>query len=213
MRYAFLLMTLSAALPAQQTVWTFDSLERIGGLEVKVDGEPKVIDASDLAPGAKAIEFDGVDDALFFDVHPLAGAETFTLEVVFRPASGGAHEQRFFHLQELGSETRLLFETRLVEGGWFLDAFADSGESKALMARDKIHPLDRWYRIAMVYDGEEYRSYVDGELQTSAKLKLEPQGPGRSSVGVRITLVDYYKGAIQKARFTHKALAPADFLR
>ena len=76
------------------------------------------------------------------------------------------------------------------------------------MVRDKLHPLDRWHHIAMVYDGEEYRSYVNGELQTSAKLRLAPQGAGRASVGVRITLVDYFKGAIQKARFTHRALSP-----
>jgi hypothetical protein len=29
-------------------------------------------------PAGRAVEFDGVDDALVVDVHPLAGAETFT---------------------------------------------------------------------------------------------------------------------------------------
>ncbi len=210
MRYVIVVFAMSAAvLSAQQTVWNFDNLERIGGHDVKVSGDPRVIDA----PGGKAIEFDGDDDALFLPVHPLAGAGAYTWEVIFRPASGGAHEQRFFHLQQQGAETRMLFELRLVEGGWYLDAFADSGESKALMARDKLHPVDRWYHIAAVYDGEEFRSYVDGELQTSAKVKLQPQGPGRTSVGVRITLVNYFKGAIQKARFTQRALEPKDFLQ
>ena len=210
MRLPILLLVACSLLAGQESsvTWTFDNLEQIGGHPVEVRGDPRVIET----PEGKAIAFDGVDDALFLDVHPLAGAEAFTWEVVFRPDSGGAHEQRFFHLQEEGSTTRLLFETRLVEGGWYLDAFANSGGSKALMAREKLHPLDRWYHIAMLYDGEEYRSYVNGELQTSAPLALEPQGEGRTSVGVRINLVDYFKGAIRWARFTRRALEPAEFL-
>ena len=188
--------------------WTFDSLERIDGHSVKVLGDPKLIDT----PAGKAVEFDGDDDAIFFDTHPLAGAETFTWEVIFRPDGDGSPEQRIFHLQEEGSRTRLMFETRLVEGGWYLDAFANSGESKALMVPEKLHPLDRWYHIAQVYDGKEYRSYVNGELQMSAPLKLKPQGDGRSSAGVRINLVDYFKGAFRLARFSHRALLPAEFL-
>ena len=39
------------------------------------------------------------------------------------------------------------------------------------------------------------------------------QGPGRSSVGVRITKVNYFKGAVREARFTKRALTPAEFLK
>jgi len=53
----------------------------IGGHKTTVLGHPRVIDS----PVGKAVEFNGVDDALFVDVHPLAGAETFTWEIVFRP--------------------------------------------------------------------------------------------------------------------------------
>ena len=190
------------------TVWRFESLDEIGGQPIEVQGDPQVIQTSI----GTAVEFDGEDDALFVPVHPLAGAETFTWEVYFRPDSGGAAEQRFFHLQVEGKEDRLLFETRLVEGGWYLDAFANATESKALMARDKIFPLDAWYHIAQVYDGKTYSSYVDGELQTSAEVALAPQGEGRTSVGVRITLVDYFKGAVRSARFTRHALTPEEFL-
>ncbi len=189
-------------------VWRFDSLEQIGGNAVEVKGDPQLIDTS----VGKAVEFDGEDDALFLPVHPLAGAETFTWEVYFRPDSGGAAEQRFFHLQVEGKEDRMLFETRLVEAGWYLDAFNSSGESKALVVPDKIYPLDRWYHIAQVYDGKTYSSYVDGELQTSADIVLLPQGEGRTSVGVRINLVDYFKGAVRLARFTRHALTPEEFL-
>ena len=89
-------------------LWTFDRVDKIGGHTVKVEGNPRVIDT----PRGKAIEFNGKNDALFLDVHPLAGAETFTWEVIFRPDADGAKEQRFFHLQEGNSDNRLLFETR-----------------------------------------------------------------------------------------------------
>lgn len=205
--FRLLLTGLICLSASAQEVWVFDSLETINGHRVRVEGNPRVIQT----PDGPAIAFDG-DDALFLDVHPLAGAETFTWEVVFRPDSGGGAEQRIFHLQENGSETRLLFETRLVEGGWYLDAFANSGGSKALMVREKVYPLDRWYHIAQVYDGKEYRSYVNGELQTAAPLQLEPQGEGRTSAGVRINRVDYFSGAFRKARFTKRALDVREFL-
>ena len=62
-------------------------------------GNPRVVET----PVGKAVEFDGVDDALLVDVHPLAGAETFTWEAIFRP-DGGRAEQRWFHLQEDGTD-------------------------------------------------------------------------------------------------------------
>ena len=194
----------------QSETWTFDRLDKLGSHPAKVEGSPRVIDT----PLGKAVEFDGVDDAIFLDVHPLAGAETFTWEVIFRPYSGGAREQRFFHLQEDGAQTRLLFETRLTGSQWYLDSFAHSASaSRALMDPEKLHPLDQWYHVAMVYDGKEFRNYVNGRLQGSAQIRLTPQGPGRASAGVRINRVDYFKGAIRLARMTRSALSAERFLK
>ena len=119
-------------------VWVFDRLDRIGGHPTTVLGHPRVIDT----PQGKAIEFNGVDDGLQLDVHPLAGAETYTWEAVFRPDGGNA-EQRWFHLEEkpatgLDSNNRMLFEIRVIEGRWCLDAFNKSGDAqKALLDRAK----------------------------------------------------------------------------
>ena len=111
-----MLLIIFACLQAQ-TTWQFDRLDKIGGHPVTVVGHPKVI--------GKAIEFDGQGDALFLDVHPLAGAAQFTLEVIFRPDRGGRAEQRFFHLQENGSEHRRIYgysdparATEIVTGSW-----------------------------------------------------------------------------------------------
>jgi hypothetical protein len=212
LRRTLLWIALPALMLAQESseTWRFDRLENIGGHATKVEGQPRVIDT----PFGKAVEFDGVDDALFIENHPLAGAETFTWETIFRPDSNGRPAQRFFHMQENGTQTRLLFETRLDGGNWYLDSFANTpAGSKPLIDPKLQHPLDRWYHVAMVYDGKMFRHYVNGVMQGEAEVKLSAQGPGRTSVGVRINRVDYFKGAVRLARMTKRALAVSEFLK
>ena len=132
----------------------------------------------------------------------------------FRPDRGGAPEQRFFHLQEDGNDNRMLFEIRVIGDQWCLDSFAKSGAgSKALLDRAKLHPLGAWYHVAAVYDGRTFSNYVDGVLEGSAEVHLLPQKAGRSSIGVRINKVYYFKGAVLMARMTPRALPVAEFLR
>lgn len=208
-RFLLPLLSLAAFGAGDAVTWNFDSLERIGGHAATVLGAPKVIET----PHGKAIQFNGVDDAIFLDVHPLAGAAAFTWEVVFRPDSDGPAAQRFFHMQENGTQNRLLFETRIIDKQWCLDSFAaTSSGSRALMDTGLLHPAGRWYHVAAVYDGKEYRNYVNGKLQVAAPANLSPQGPGRTSIGVRINKVDYFKGAIRLSRMTRRALTPAEFL-
>lgn len=192
----------------QSESWTFDRLDRVGGHPTAILGHPRVIDT----PLGKAIEFDGVDDAVFVDVHPLAGAETFTWEAIFRP-DGGAAEQRWFHLQEDGTDDRMLFEIRVIDGRWCLDSYVHSADANAaLINRERLHPLGAWYHVAAVYDGREFRNYVNGVQEGAAEIRVTPQRPGRSSIGVRFNRVNYFKGAIHAARFTPRALTPAEFL-
>jgi hypothetical protein len=211
---AFVLLGASVA----AETWNFDRTDKLGGHATTVLGKPKVI----KTPAGKAVEFDGKQDALFVDVHPLAGAETFTWEVIFRPDADGAPEQRFFHLQEKDPKTggdtdaRMLFEIRIINGKWCLDSFTNSGAGKAqkaLMDRTRLFPLGEWYHVAQVYDGKQYRNYVNGAQVGFADIHLTPQGPGHSSAGVRINKVDYFKGAIRTARFTRQALTPEEFLK
>jgi concanavalin A-like lectin/glucanase superfamily protein len=198
------------------TVWTFDRLDRIGGFPTTVLGHPKVI----KTPVGKAVEFNGINDALFVANHPLAGMSTFTFEALFRPDRGGAPEQRWFHLAERDPETgkdtdtRFLFEIRVIGDQWCLDAFVRTPRgSQALLDRNLLHPLGSWYHVAMVYDGMEFRSYVDGVVQGKAMIPFETEGPGHSSIGVRINKVDYFKGAVRQARFTPRALPPQEFMK
>ena len=189
-------------------MWTFDRLDAIGGHPTTVLGSPRLIDT----PLGKAVEFNGVDSALVVDVHPLAGAATFTWEAIFRP-DGGEQAQRWLHLQETGTENRMLFELRNVDNQWYFDSFVYSGtSSKALIDPKRLHPQGAWYHVAAVYDGREFRNYVNGVQEGAAEIHFDPQRAGKTSVGVRMNLVNYFKGAIRIARFTRRALSPAEFL-
>jgi putative heme-binding domain-containing protein len=204
---------LATAAPAME-IWTFDRLDNIGGYPTTVQGEPRIIDS----PVGKAVEFDGRDDALFIDNHPLAGAAAFTFEAIFRP-DGGEKEQRWFHLNELPAtgadrENRMLFEIRVVDDKWYFDSYNQSGSAnKALINRTALHPLGVWYHVAAVYDGKVFSNYVDGVREGAAELHLAPHGPGRTSVGARINKLFYFKGAVHLARFTRRALTTSEFLK
>ena len=203
-------------------LWRFDNLERIGGYQVRVEGQPQPISTRK----GTAIAFDGVKDALLIPAHPLAGARTFTFEAIFRP-DGGSFEQRWFHLAQAdpaappglyppvkASGPRFLFEIRVVDNSWYLDAFtAGPGYSRTLAVPEKRFAVGRWYSVAQTYDGHTYRSYVNGEVQAEAPLAFAPQGPGYASVGTRIDRRNYFHGAIYAARFTPRALSPGEFLK
>ena len=208
--FATLTATLAVWPQTGQETWRIDNITSIGGHKTTVSGHPKVINDG----GVKAVEFNGVDDALLVDNHPLAGAKAFTWEVIFKPYSKGGAEQRFFHMQQKEADFRYLFETRLIDGKWCLDSFANTtAGSKPLIDRAKLHSLDQWHHVAMVYDGTEFRHYVDGQLQGSATVALSPMEEGQTSIGVRMNKVDYFKGAIRLARMTKRPLAVSEFLK
>lgn len=210
-----------ATVPSQavagQKLWTFDNLTGIGGVPAAAEGGPALVDS----PWGPAAKFDGVDDALFIEEHPLAGASTWTIEALIRP-DGGAFEQRFMHLAETETPpqgqapvgTRIMFEIRVVENEWYLDAFTKGPTyNHTLIFPEKRFPVGQWRHVAQTYDGTAYRSFVDGVLQGEAPLAFTPQGPGRSSVGARMNRVSWFNGAIREARFTPRGLTPDQFTR
>lgn len=196
---------------SQSTTWKLDNLNKIGGYKIEVLGQPKVIKTDK----GKAIEFDGVDDGIFIETNPLAGARSFTIEAFFRPAADGLAEQRWLHVEDLENvESRAMLETRVIKDLWFLDTFLKSGENRLPLYAEKFkHATGRWYHVALVYDGTEMRHYIDGKLELSGKIAMKPFGPGRVSIGVRQNKVYWFKGAVRKVRFSHAALTPEQFLK
>ena len=190
-------------------LWKIDKLENIGGHATTMIGNPRVIDA----PGAKAVLFDGVDDALLVQSNPIAGLPAFTVEAIFRPDSGGNKEQRWFHIQGNTRDDRVLLEIRVEGDQWSLDTFIKSAENRrTLYAENLKHPLGRWYHVALVFDGSTMKDYVDGREELSGPLTIAPLDDGQTSLGVRMNRVNWFKGAISSARFTGRALSPKDFM-
>jgi hypothetical protein len=190
-------------------IWRLDNLENIEGIRPTILGAPIVVDT----PDGRAIQFDGVDDALVFEKNPLAGFAAFTLEVVFCPDAGGLPEQRFVHLQEV-DEHRVLVETRLTEDGqWFLDTFLKSGESEnTLYAEDFPHPVGEWFHAALVYEDGVMQHYVNGSKELEGAVDFEAMGTGQTSVGSRLNRVYWYRGAVKAISATPETLAPAEFV-
>lgn len=190
--------------------WKIDNLKEIGGNQLTINGTPQVI----KSPAGKAISFNGKDQGVIVHQNPIAGARAFTIEAIFRPDPGGEFEQRWLHIQEEASDNRALLEIRATGNEWFLDTFIKSGEHKLTLYAEKFkHPIGRWYHVALVFDGVMMRHYVDGQEEMSGALSVSPLGPGKTSLGVRMNQVSWFKGAIRAARFTQRALAPSEFLK
>jgi hypothetical protein len=191
------------------TLWTLETLSQIGGHVPQVLGAPKLVET----PGGPALAFDGRQDGLVIDCHPLAGAGRFTAEMVFRPEPGGEREQRVLHLQEVGSDSRVLIETRApAEAYWFLDTFVKSGDTSCtLYAETYPHPFGPWYHVALVHDGQLMRHYVSGKLELSGWLAYAPQPAGRTSIGVRLNRVSWFRGLVRAVAFTPLDLSPEAF--
>lgn len=210
-------LTRPALARSRTEIWTFDNLKRIGGLAVRTEGGPRVI----RSPLGRAVAFDGVDDVVFLDAHPLAGAERFSFEALFRP-DGGAFEQRWFHLESGGKGTdptaktgsRMLFEIRVEGREWYLDTFVlGPGYRQPLIVPEKRFAVGRWYHVAQSYDGSMYRAHVNGALQAEAALAFTPQAQGRASIGMRMNRVSPFRGAVRQAAFTRgEALSPQRFV-
>jgi hypothetical protein len=207
----------------EQTVWKFDNLSHIGGLTPKVEGSPRLVNS----PVGKAVQFNGADTALFFPSRPLVGAKSFTIEAIIRP-EGGAFEQRWMHIAETDPKTgldanpggtsdpnpRFMFEIRVVNHQWYLDAFVNSKSgAKALAFPEQLHPVGQWYAVEQSYDGKTYRSYVNGVLQGESDMAFTPHGQGHMMVGARMNHVNWFNGAVAEARFSTRALSPSEFLK
>jgi hypothetical protein len=189
-----------------QAVWRLDDARLIGGHTAEVLGSPQVR----RHEGRNALCFDGRSDGVFVPVNPIAGWPQFTIEVLFQPDGDGPEEQRFLHIQD-DQQRRALIETRLTKSNtWALDTFlhATTENRLTLLDRTKVQPTDRWYRVALVYDGRTMSHYVDGVKQLEGAVEFSPTGPGRISLGVRQNKIHWFKGCIAEVRFTASASYP-----
>ncbi len=107
-----------------------------------------------------------------------------------------------------------------------------SGATGRLYAVAFTHPVGPWYHVAIVVDGTTMKHYVNGvyenagpcpgaegctpatapNLKAPWPLAYKGIGAGGTSLGCRYTKAAFLKGAIRLARFTPRALTPAEFI-
>ena len=201
-----------APVPIQQKIieWTPEFFNNPDAKGVMREGNPRTIET----PHGKAVSFDGVQDGVFLDVNPIEHLAQFTIEVLFLPEPKAPPEQRFFHIGEV-SGSRLLLETRVTpDDKWCLDAFIKSGDSsKTLIDGTLLHPTGQWARVAFVVDHGSMDTYVDGQHELSGRVAFAPFTEGKTSIGVRMNRVSWFKGSIAKIRITPACLPPTDFMK
>jgi hypothetical protein len=223
---AMLANDIALAQSGQDVTWQFDRLDNIGDNPAHVDGQPKII----TTPAGKAVLFDGVHDGLFVDKHPLAGFSQFTFEALVRP-DGGDPAQRWLHLAETDPRTgldattdpnnptadknsRFTFELRVDGDRCYFESFTHGpGYQSALIDKTKTHPLGggTWSPKPMMVRPIAASSMACWRRKVPSPMCR--RGPGRSSVEVRINQVSYFKGAVMRAHFAPRVLAPSEFMK
>lgn len=186
-----------------------------------VVGSPTVVST----PFGNGLKFDG-NDGIIVNADPVAGAATFTLEMLFRPdpiVNLNSNQPRILHLRSsIPPDHRATLEGRILAGQWHLDAFLrsqDAGqgnpniiESLTLIDPTKLHPLSQWYNFTMTYDGSQLRAYLNGQLELSGALTVPAMAAGQTSLGMQHNQVNFFEGVITKVRFTPSLVDPANFM-
>ncbi|MBD0823748.1 LamG-like jellyroll fold domain-containing protein [Aestuariibaculum marinum] len=189
------------------TNWELSSLlkEDFNGI---IDGHPIVVSSSI----GEVLSFNGINDALFLNQMPLKDLETFTVEMIFKPATDGSFEQRVLHIGEV-SRDRMLLEIRVLNGYWYFDGFVKSGEhKKALIDESLMHKSGVWHHVALVVEKHKLTTYVNGVRELQEPFEFRPIQTGKTSIGVRLNKRSWFKGDIYKIRITPNAITPIDFM-
>jgi hypothetical protein len=68
-------------------------------------------------------------------------------------------------------------------------------------------------RVAFVVNQGELSTYVNGKKELATTIRFTPIQTGKSSLGVRLNHLSWFKGAIEQVRITSKALNADELLQ
>ncbi len=191
-----------------ETEWLLSDLATQSPEKIRISGHPEMIKCK----YGNALLFNGISDGIFLECMPIADMEQFTIEAIVRPDSGGSAEQRFFRCGEIHGD-RVLMETRTTQTSWYFDAFIKSeNQHKTLVDSTLLHPLNQWYHIAFVVDIGKLVTYVNGAKELEHQMNLAPFRDGKTSIGVRLNGLSWFKGAIYKIKISPGAMKPLNFM-
>ena len=192
-----------------EMIWSIPQILTMQGAGVRVQGPPRA--QGDL--GSDAVWFDGREDMLVVEGHPLKGATAFTLEALFFPQPGGGEEQRFVHLQKTGGADRVLLETRLTgdRRHWYGDTFIGAKGGEYFLNDPRLtHPTGRWYVLSLRYAAGVMEQYVNGERELSREACWENWEEGQVALGQRLNGVSPFYGGLARIRMVDRALPPEE---
>lgn len=189
--------------------WFISGLLEEKSNNITISGNPKLVDS----PFGKAVSFNGIEDAIFLNKIPLKNAESFTVEMIFNPSKINApFEQRIVHIGEVFKD-RMLLEIRVVENNWYFDGFVASEKNKkALIDDNLIHPLGKWYHVALVVTPNSIATYVNGKKELQEAFSFKSINTGKSSLGVRLNKKSWFKGSIYMVKISPQALLSQNFI-
>ena len=185
--------------------WYLKDTRYIGSFNPIVLGNPTVkVEGKD-----SSIYFNGINDGLVIPTIPIEGWPKFTIEVLFNPDGDGSSAPRFIHFED-SNANRGTLELRLTKNGqWYFDGFLKNGKTNkglALIDSTKLHPTNRWYWAALIYDGQKMYSYINAQKELEGEIDFPPMTKGNISLGVRLNKVNWFKGQIREIRFYPEAL-------
>jgi len=191
--------------PQPTSNWVIDNTTSIGGFTPTVTGTPTVT----AMDAGTAVCFDGTKDALFINTNPILGMQRFTVETLVYPELTGTSEPRLIHIGDAGNNSpRLVVQTRSdATGTWHLYVgFEWAGVTTNIEDTTFLHPSNQWYWLAVTYDGQTARVYVNGVLENSSDLAFGPMTAGTISLGARQSGQYYFPGCMRDVEFFNSAL-------
>ncbi|MBI5474863.1 MAG: hypothetical protein HY961_21185 [Ignavibacteriae bacterium] len=204
--------TLNAQTDTMTTTWILDRIDSLGGRATSALPDwPSLVET----PHGRSASFDGVNDAFLLQCNPLGSANSFTIEVFFRPDTAGGNEQRFIHIRNSANDNRrVLLETRLLpDRRWVFDTFIRSDiSSLTLIDSTRRFSGATWHHVALTFANDTMRQYVDGAELLAGRVLYQPIDiNGRISIGARQDPRSWFRGLIRMIRISRRALAPAEF--
>jgi hypothetical protein len=197
--------------PQPTSNWVIDNTTSIGGFTPTVTGTPTVT----AMDAGTAVCFDGTKDALFLNTNPILGMQRFTIETLVYPELTGISEPRLIHVGDAGNNSpRLIIQMRSdATGTWHaLIGFEWAGVTTNIEDTTFPHPSNQWYWLAVTYDGQTARVYVNDVLENSSDLAFGPMTAGTTSLGARQSGQYYFPGCMRDVEFFNSAL-PASQLK
>ncbi len=198
--------------------WNIDNLDKIGGHDIVVNGDPEVVETEI----GTAVKFDGDGDMLLVDYNPIGVAKAFTVEVVFK-ANASYPENiapRFIHIQDPDDpdQKRLMIELRINENNQcYLDGFMLTDTTHLTLIDEKlVHPTKQWNHAAVTFEKGVMTTWFNGEQELSGQLGYAETliNPiGKVAIGGRMDHRSWFSGYIKTLKVTHEVLSPDEFIQ